>query len=528
MSPNSWRRRAIMAVLPLLVTVGCAKYNTYYNAKRYFDNAEHVREEKIRNGEDATKPTGAQVTEYQKSIRKCQRVLDEYPGHSLTDDALFLMGKAYHRIESYRMSVSQLNLLSQNYPANPFTEEATFLQALNYMFIGDVERSNDYLDQLQASYPESRYQAEALRVSGENAFAIEDWETASFSFGEFLATHPDDEGAPRVGLMQAQVLWKLRDYAGAADRLEAVLVSDRIDKEDLFDTRLLLARCLSRLGRFDEASDLLALVEPDGEIYAEQGMVTMAKAENAYYSGEAGEALTMLETMPEAWRRGDVLPLAGELQGEIQLEKWDLELAAPNFRAAANGQRICENPERVRKVNSALFKYMQMEDRLEGAGEDQRPGYRLVQANALAFGLDRPRLALEVYLEVAEAAELDSLTAVRGLFGAATIYREQLAMPDSAAVVEARLVSEFPDSPQAYVLSAGENADLYTYLLDRERDLALLAAAAAPEDGSPEMGGEVAPTGPTEAPAAVTPTRQGRYSRWRELKLERNRGSGRG
>ena len=80
--------------LLLVAVAGCAKYNTYYNAKKAFDEAEHVRNEAIRKHEDPPKPTGLQKPNYELSIKKAQKVLDEYPGHDLTDDALFLQAKA--------------------------------------------------------------------------------------------------------------------------------------------------------------------------------------------------------------------------------------------------------------------------------------------------------------------------------------------------------------------------------------------------------------------------------------------------
>ncbi len=104
----------------LAVLAGCAKYNTYYNAKKAFDDAEHVRDEAIRKHEDPPQPTGLQKTNYEKAIQKAQKILDEYPGNSLTDDALFLQAKAWHRLEGYRMSIRKLDLLFQNFPASEY------------------------------------------------------------------------------------------------------------------------------------------------------------------------------------------------------------------------------------------------------------------------------------------------------------------------------------------------------------------------------------------------------------------------
>ena len=86
--------------------------------------------------------------DYQQAIKKAQKILDEYPGHSLTDDALFLQGKSYQRIASYRMSIRKLDLLFTNFPQTPYLEESIFLQAVNYLMLGDAGRSQDLLDRL--------------------------------------------------------------------------------------------------------------------------------------------------------------------------------------------------------------------------------------------------------------------------------------------------------------------------------------------------------------------------------------------
>ena len=115
--PGGTPGRLLLAVLLLVALAGCAKYNTYYNAKKAFDQAELVRTEAIRKHEDPPKPAGLQKTDYETAIQKAQKVLDEYPGHDLTDDALFLQAKAWHRLESYRMSIRKLDLLFRNFPA---------------------------------------------------------------------------------------------------------------------------------------------------------------------------------------------------------------------------------------------------------------------------------------------------------------------------------------------------------------------------------------------------------------------------
>lgn len=526
-SRSSAPRRSfrLAGLLCLAVLCGCARYNTFYNAEKSFGDAEHVRSERLKAGEDVVKPTNVQAEDYRRTIQKCRKLLENYPGHSLSDDALFLMGKAHHRLQEYNSSIEQLDLLSQNFPANPFQEEVLYLQAANHMFGGNVGRSNDYLEQLRAHYPASRFQAEALRVRGENAFALERWETARVSYSEFVDGHPDDERAGEVGLDLGRALWKLGEYEEAARRLEAAAPRAR-EREDDFQARLLRARCLIKLGEFARADSLLGAVAPEAALHGAEGMVAVGRAELQLAQGDDDGALSTLTTMPDTWQRGDVPALAGELRGALHLARWDLDQAAEQYRLAARGGRVTQDPDGVKLLDKELARYITTEDRLDAANSEQRPALLLTQANVLHFTLDRPRLALDRYLEVAEAAQTDTLSTVRGLFGAARIYRDLLGLPDSAAIYEERLIAEFPASPQALVLSEGAQLDLYAYLREREREAALLAAAAAPEVPAPETGGPaVEPGGPEPGPT-LPALEEGRRSFWRLRKLEHNRNAG--
>jgi len=514
----------VAAVATVLLMSGCARYNTFYNAEKAFKEAEHLRDEKIKAGEDISKPTAGQSQSYQLTIKKCLKLMENYPGHSLTDDALFLMGKSHHRLQQYNSSIEQFDLLFKNFPANSFMEESLYLQAANHMFTGDVARSNGFLQQLRDHYPTSRFQAEAFRVQGENAFSLERWQEARTSFTSFVETFPDDERVGEVGLMLGRSLWKLHEYDEAARRLEQV-VNTIVEREDAFDAQLLLARCWIRQGRTEQADEQLNAIVTEAEVYEADGMVSVVRAENHIAKGEPEEAKRLLSTMPTEWMRGDVLPLVGEIMGELQLEAWELDEAAVNFRNASRNSRITSNPERIKRLSGDLQVFNQTIDRLEGAREEDRPSLLLTQANILSETLDRPRMALDRYLEVSTLTEQDSLSAVRGMFGAAVMYRNRLALPDSADLMESRLLETYPASPQALVLRDGSEADLYSYLLELEREQALLLvaeiAAEGPvaDDSAPTSRPTVGPSMPEgDSPAT------GRYSRWRLRKLEWNAG----
>jgi len=469
-SPDGRRGRRLfffLLVAGLLLVVGCAKYNTYYNAKKAFDAAEHEREEAIRQHKDPPKPTGQQKANYENAARKAQKVLDEYPGHSLTDDALFLQGKAYFRLESYRMSIRKFDLLFTNFPATPYMEEALYLQALNYLLIGAVDRSQDFLDLLAKQFPDSDFQAETLKVSGDNAYTLEKWEEAATAYQEYLDNFPDDSDRDRIGLKLAECYWELKDYDRAAVVLQEV--SNTTTSAELgFRARLLRARVHVRMGDFEVSDLLLGELEKEAGIYRSQGDVIITQAESLVAQGNSDEASPLLENMPKEWETPDVKARAAEILGNLYLERGKLEEARLKFQDAVRRKDALEDEIRCRILNQTLADYLAAEQALPDAKPERVPRLKLLQANSLLFGFNRPGEAVRLYVEAAADTAADSTSAARALYGAFVSYKDYLDKPDSAQVFAQQLQERFPDSPQAYEVIHGTDSDLLGFLLDRQ------------------------------------------------------------
>ncbi len=455
-----------MLSIGILFLVGCAKYNTYYNAKRSFDNAEHVREEALRQHQDPPKPAGAQKSDYDNAVRKAQKILDEYPGHSLTDDALFLQAKSYYRLESYRMSIRKFDLLFTNFPQTPYLEEALYLTALDYLLIGAVDRSQEYLDRLAKLYPESKYQAETRKVSGDNSFALEDWETAAGNYRDYLDLDSEIEERDRVGLKLARCYWEMEDYPSAAEVLQEV--SDNTTSADLgFEARLLRARVHVRMGDFEVVDPLLAELQDQARVYSAQGEVLLVEAESLVSQGRGDEASPLLESMPAEWETPAVKARAADLLGYLYLERGQLEDARAQFQTAMLKRDELDDENRTRLLNNNLQDYLAAEAVLPDASPDRVPGLKLLQANAMLFGFDQPTVAASLYLQAAADSAADGSVTARALYGAYLTYDQFLDKPDSGAIFARELEENFPESPQAYEIRSGSGSNLFGYLLAR-------------------------------------------------------------
>jgi tetratricopeptide (TPR) repeat protein len=456
----------ILALL-LLFALGCAKYNTYYNAKKSFDNAENVREQAVKQHQDPPKPTGAQKSDYDNAIKKAQKVLDEYPGHSLTDDALFLQAKSYFRLESYRMSIRKFDLLFTNFPQTPYLEEALYLTAMDYLLIGAVDRSQEYLDRLAKLYPDSKYQAETRKVSGDNSFALEQWQEAADSYRSYLDLDSDIQERDRIGLRLAECYWEMKEYLEAAEVLQEV--SANTTSADLgFQARLLRARVHVRMGDFELVETLLVELSKQAGVYNAQGEVLLVEAESLIAQGRGDEASPLLENMPAEWETPVVKAQAADLLGYLYLDRGEWEEARKQFQTALLKRDELEDEIRTRRLSDNLQDYLAADAALPDAQPERVATLKLLQANAMLFGFDQPAVAADLYIQAAADTAADSTASARALYGAYVTYDRYLDKPDSGAIFARELEERYPESPQAFEVRSGGEAELLGFLLARQ------------------------------------------------------------
>lgn len=487
-----WRRLCAGAVCllaaVLLAMSGCSpRWNTLYNAKQAFNQAERAREEAIKEGQDVQRAVSGQRQNYLRTIEKAQKALDMFPGHSTSDEALFLQGKAHHRLASYRMSIRQFDLLRTNFPKTPYMEEVLFLQAVNYLMINDAARSQDFLDLLERQFPESRFQAEALRAGGDNAFALKDWDGAVRSFSRYLDRHPRGDDWESSSLRLAESLWELARYDEATDVLRPVK-KESAQADRVFRARLLLSRCLIHQGDLDAARSMVSLLKNEAEIHGQEGMVALIEAEILLAAGQRGTAISMLENMDPVHLKPEIKPLWADMLGHAYLadEKLDnqsMEKAREYFQQAVSGAQHLDDPEHTRRLLGSIREYLTAENQLPDAQPQRAARMRLQQANALLFDFQRPRMAYDLFATLAADSAADTTVAPRALYGAMLLQESTFNEPDSAQLYAQQLLERYPDSPQAYRVRSGAEFDLLAFLLTQE-----LAAQRAAFDGMIEDG----------------------------------------
>ncbi|HOQ80892.1 MAG TPA: tetratricopeptide repeat protein, partial [Candidatus Cloacimonadota bacterium] len=129
----------------VLFFTSCAYYNTFYNAKKYFESAQ---KKPLTN---RNKPSANAIEEYNKVIKKCGVILTDYKDSKWADDALFLLAKAlYYRGNNELQALEKAEDLIKFYPDSPFVPESHILIArINYTLYKKDEAFKKLQDFLQ-------------------------------------------------------------------------------------------------------------------------------------------------------------------------------------------------------------------------------------------------------------------------------------------------------------------------------------------------------------------------------------------
>lgn len=155
-------------ILPLfgLLIFSCAYFNTFYNAREYFNKAEESRKNK------KNKLSITDLNQYQKVIEKSQIVIDEYPESKLRKPAFYLIGKSHYHRGEYTQAEFAFKKLKAEYGLT-VEHETNFWLALIKWKKGKPQPALNDLELIIAESDNNELKAQALLFSGDIYLELE-------------------------------------------------------------------------------------------------------------------------------------------------------------------------------------------------------------------------------------------------------------------------------------------------------------------------------------------------------------------
>lgn len=281
-------------ILSTCLTTGCAYYNTLFNAKKFFKEAEKEREKRLENikkqGQSTTQSTSrTSSTKYDDAIKTASKVLEIYPKSKYVDDALFLLGKCFYRKEEYPKAKRKFLELIENFPNSNFVTESKLWLGKTNIELREYETAEKNFHNILNSKAKNEIRDEAqlllgglFKHKGDYVTAISEYEIAAnrakdksiranayFEMGEcyyqlksfakavesfkFARKYSPDAKFEFNSMFRAGLALKDMEKYDEAIKIFTNLLGDAVNEESWPSCRLEIAHCNRLKAEFDNA-----------------------------------------------------------------------------------------------------------------------------------------------------------------------------------------------------------------------------------------------------------------------------------
>lgn len=503
---HRWARAIclLFAVATISPITSCVYFNTYYNAEKYFRQAEKARAkaEAQRAGARGARSRSQYVILYDKAVRKASIVLEKYPDSDLIDDAMFIAGRALYWQRDYQYAMRSFRDLELNFPESEYSDRARLWRGRTLVALGlaadarvlfsDLMREGSHIGdragmrqgELAAGegdrrgaileyrktlddFPNTRFAAQLWLRIGEANVTIGSparLDSAMVSFDRALSASPSDSVRYRASLNRGRVR-HLQGHPDAALETYQALLNKGSFRAWEGETRILIGRHYRERAQLAES---LAEYERVRDDFPQTDVSAMALYETGLlYLQEHGQRERAQEYFAEVSvekpdSRADslanvVIKTCAELDGLIA-QVWIADSTAAAILIPA-ADTTGSDPTAIDNAAVTAIESVEAVSVTEEADVELPPALRGYVVNVDSAGQWQPLVPRPTWRD-ADGQQVDgerkrrpvrptgTSTLEEYLFMIAELYRDRLVLPDSAAVVYEAIVDRFPDTDQ--------------------------------------------------------------------------------
>ncbi len=294
MKHSFFRPIYLIAVISAGITIliGCAYYNSYYNAKKSYNNALKIIEKS-----NSTSVPGNAVTAFNIAIAKASRVLELYPNSRWADDAVLIIGKSYYFMGQIGDAKLKFQELILNFPYSKLVPEARSLHVKTLIDEGKLEPAEYELNEIIAAEDvKTELKSDAFLSLANLRFQRGDYESAIELSRQLVSESKSNELKSNAQNMIAESYFMLENYEQAASEYRKVNDYDP-PFSILYNSRFKLGKSLELSGNYDRAIEEYSLILYDGE-YKDRYTDVMLEIAGLWESkGELEQSIYVLEQL---------------------------------------------------------------------------------------------------------------------------------------------------------------------------------------------------------------------------------------
>jgi len=461
--------KLVVLTLVLSVGSGCVYYNTFYLAKKAFNEAESKRKNAEKKG--IKFGTGR----YKTAIEKTEKVIEKYPNSKYYDDALYVNGVSHYYTQDYHKASKRFRELIANFPESKFYKESQLYLAKAKLKLDDVDDAMAIFEDLFLEGKDKKIKSEAAMSLGEYYYEQNEYDKALPYFSSVIDSLGNDDDKIAAKMFIANGQFKRFRYNEAIDTY-LDLAKHELSTDNNYIVNFKLGECYYYIND------------------VETGMTYFNKlAENEFYF-DSLPSVKMMIAQGFEWQ-GD-LSLAEEVYEEVALEyPRHPKAALSNYYLGLIYQYEYEDYKKAKEYY----------DRAKSAGSVSD-----IYQDALEHSTNIGKL--EEYIgqkgldTTATVEEIDKAAETQYLL--AELYLTKLDKPDSALQEFQFIIDNFPDSyiaPKALIAISMMKRDYYDDTLAFDTTLRKILTDYPKSDYIPEaldllgLRGTIADTGYAES-----------------------------
>ncbi len=387
----------------LLSTWGCAYFNTFYNAKRLFNQAEKNRkkvEKEALSDRDKQNLRRSYRKAYEEVVRKASAVLEFYPNSKWVDDSLMLLGKSFYFQSEYLKGARKFEELQVNFPDSKFAQEAQYWQGLCYWKSGRYGDAKVLLRKA-SNREDFKLADDALFALGEMNFENEDYIAALEEYKEALSRFKKSDIKDKLWQRIGKVNIILDRPNEVIDAFRMVLKQNP-DSNTEYEARLKIGELFESQGRYEDALKIYQEFIKD-KTFGGYKTRTLLRIARCYDNlGDTSSALNLYQKITDEGTKTDESAEALYLMATIYQREWnDLEKSVELLESAEKEARS----EEIRTLAQNRLRVIgQLEEYQKGAADTTDSAARslFMMAELYRYRLGQIDAALALYHKVTE------------------------------------------------------------------------------------------------------------------------------
>ena len=350
----------ILFVFIFVVNTSCVYYNTFYNAKKYFKDAENIRLE----NENKSLPVNAQ-TAYTKVIEKCDIVLEKYPDSDYVNSALLLSGQAHYHKEEYGSANQKLKQLQESGDPD-FIQQAKFWIALIKWKKGKIQPSIDELNDLLNDKLFSITSTVIHLYLADIHIELKKVETALFHLESAAENTSERTEKGRIYQRLSELAFNREEYDRALNAYEQVIKNSLVKKLKQ-DAHLQIAKIHRLTGNYETAVKKIKSLLVDEEFKDLFGALELELVKIYDLKNETEASQERLHSIIKDYPSTEISSEAYFILGKKSIkESWNLKGAKDYFEKSNKESRKSVFIRESQEIIKYIDQYLEAEDIIYG------------------------------------------------------------------------------------------------------------------------------------------------------------------